>query len=58
MSQKNDLHSHKLCDMSYTIDLLHMNHLISNSQTMWQKHIFLFMDVLAYSNHTENPIKF
>ena len=44
--------------MNYTIDLLHMNHLISNSQTLWQKGNFLFVDILAYSNRIENQTKF
>lgn len=58
MSQNNDLHSSKVCNMSYTIDLLHMNHLISKSRILGQKSKFLFIDILAYSNHTEKYIKF
>lgn len=56
MSQSNDLYSSKLSDMSYTIDLLHMNHLISKPQILW-KTGNLFIDRLTYSNHIGNNIK-
>ena len=56
MSQSNDLYSSKLPDISYTIDLLHMNHSIPKSQILWKKGN-LFIDRLIYSNHIGNNIK-
>lgn len=51
MGQKNNLHSSKLCDVSYTTNLLQTNHLISKSQILGQKSNFLLTHILAYANH-------
>ena len=42
MSQSNDLYSSKLADTSYTADLLHVDHLISKSQTLWEKRYLIY----------------